>query len=71
MLHYEYFLYPGINFGDQFQRRFCVMGKAVNVLPVMLVIFLSVGTSLAAVQPPPEGGVFALWYRLPRTSGSA
>ena len=33
------------------------MGKAVNVLPVMLVIFLSVGTSLAAVQPPPEGGV--------------
>ncbi len=32
------------------------MGKAVNVLPVMLVIFLSIGMALAAVQPPPEGG---------------
>jgi hypothetical protein len=58
-LHYEYFLNPGMNFGGQFQRRYCVMGKAVNVLPVMLVIFLflSAGTALAAVQPPPEGGV--------------
>jgi hypothetical protein len=33
------------------------VGKAVNVLQVMLVIFLYVGMSPAAVQPPPEGGV--------------
>jgi hypothetical protein len=57
MLHYEFYLNPGMNFGGQFYRRFCVMGKAVNVLPVMLVIFLSVGTALAAVKPPPEGGI--------------
>jgi hypothetical protein len=57
MLHYEFYLNPGMNYGVQFYRRFCVMGKGVNVLPVMLVIFLSVGTALAAVQPPPEGGV--------------
>jgi hypothetical protein len=33
------------------------MRKAVNVLAVILVIFLSAGSALAAAQPPPEGGV--------------
>ena len=33
------------------------MGKALNVLVVILAIFLSVGAAPAVVQPPPEGGV--------------
>ena len=33
------------------------MGKVVNMLLVIPVIFLSCGTALAADQPPSEGGV--------------
>jgi hypothetical protein len=46
-----------MNFGGQCEKEVCIMGKTMNVLPVMLVIILSVATAIGAVQPPPEGGV--------------